>query len=103
MLYHNISLYCTGLIECFHFSWDIGPAHIISFNTEVYYNQYATTENIKRQYDWLEADLQKANLPANRAARPWVISMGHKPMYCSNEDNGELCFNPQNPVTTFVS
>ncbi|PVD25438.1 hypothetical protein C0Q70_13094 [Pomacea canaliculata] len=81
-----------------YFSWDIGPAHIISFNTEVYYNQYATTENIKRQYDWLEADLQKANLPANRAARPWVISMGHKPMYCSNEDNGELCFNPQNPI-----
>ncbi|XP_025104271.1 acid phosphatase type 7-like [Pomacea canaliculata] len=81
-----------------YFSWNIGPAHIISFNTEVYYNEYATTDNIKRQYDWLEADLQEANQPANRAARPWIITMGHRPMYCSNDDDDEMCRNPANPI-----
>ncbi|XP_025105801.1 acid phosphatase type 7-like [Pomacea canaliculata] len=80
-----------------YFSWNIGPAHIISFNTEVYYSRHATTENIKRQYDWLEADLQEANQPANRAARPWIITMGHRPMYCSNDDS-KLRSNPSNPI-----
>ncbi len=31
---------------------------------------------------------QKAN--KNRAAVPWVITMGHRPMYCSNKD-GDDC------------
>lgn len=30
------------------------------------------------------SSLQKAN--KNRAARPWIITMGHRPMYCSNAD-----------------
>jgi len=79
------------------YSWNIGPAHIVSFDTEIYW-WGATTENIKRQYDWLEADLIEANKPENRAARPWIVSMGHKPMYCSSVDNGELCTNPSNPI-----
>ncbi|XP_025104272.1 LOW QUALITY PROTEIN: acid phosphatase type 7-like [Pomacea canaliculata] len=86
-----------------YFSWNIGPAHIISFNTEVYYYQYATTHNIKRQYDWLEADLKEANQPANRAARPWIITMGHRPMYCSNDDDDEMCRNPANPIRNGIA
>ncbi|KAK7103367.1 hypothetical protein V1264_018281 [Littorina saxatilis] len=80
-----------------YYSWNIGPAHILSFNTEIYF-WGNTHENIKRQYDWLEADLKKANLPENRAVRPWILAMGHKPMYCSNVDGGELCTNPKNPI-----
>lgn len=80
-----------------YYSWDIGPAHIVSFNTEIYY-WGNTHDNIKRQYDWLEADLQAANTPENRAARPWIVTMGHKPMYCSSVDDGELCTNPSNPI-----
>ena len=87
----------TSFPECF--SWNIGPAHIVSFDTEIYYWRN-THDNIKRQYDWLEADLKEANLPENRAARPWIITMGHKPMYCSSVDNGELCTNPKNPVSS---
>lgn len=32
----------------------------------------------------LNPSLQKAN--KNRAVRPWIITMGHRPMYCSNAD-----------------
>ena len=32
----------------------------------------------------LSPSLQKAN--KNRAVRPWIITMGHRPMYCSNAD-----------------
>ncbi|KAL8592603.1 hypothetical protein ACOMHN_026533 [Nucella lapillus] len=80
-----------------YYSWNIGPAHIVSFNTEIYW-WGNTRDNIKRQYDWVEADLKEANRPENRAARPWIITMGHKPMYCSSVDNGELCTNPKNPI-----
>ncbi|PVD25439.1 hypothetical protein C0Q70_13095 [Pomacea canaliculata] len=92
---------CVGNHEYAY--WNIGPAHIISFNTEVYYYQYATTHNIKRQYDWLEADLKEANQPANRAARPWIITMGHRPMYCSNDDDDEMCRNPANPIRNGIA
>ncbi|XP_076441925.1 acid phosphatase type 7-like [Babylonia areolata] len=85
-----------------YYSWNIGPAHIVSFNTEIYWWD-DTHDNIKRQYDWVEADLQEANRPENRAARPWIITMGHKPMYCSSVDNGELCLNPKNPIRNGTS
>ncbi|MBW04915.1 Acid phosphatase type 7, partial [Eschrichtius robustus] len=49
-----------GNSEGLWYSWDLGPAHIISFSTE------------------------KAN--KNRTAPPWIITMGHRPMYCSSAD-----------------
>ena len=30
--------------------------------------------------------LQEATLPENRNKRPWIITMTHKPMYCSNNN-----------------
>src|SRR5690606_37957010 len=35
-------------------------------------------------YDWLEQDLIYANSPQNRTQRPWIIAMGHRPLYCSS-------------------
>ena len=32
---------------------------------------------------------QEANKPENRAERPWIIVMGHRPMYCSNNDSDD--------------
>lgn len=78
-----------------YFSFNIGPVHIISFNTEIYFF-YSSTESIKAQYDWLKADLIQANI--NRKEQPWIIVMGHKPMYCTSDDDGELCFNINNRV-----
>ncbi|KAK2120902.1 hypothetical protein P7K49_002288 [Saguinus oedipus] len=64
--------------------WDLGPAHIISFSIKVYFFLHYGHHVVQRQFHWLESDLQKAN--RNRAAWPWVITMGHRPMYCSNAD-----------------
>nr|XP_019606871.1 PREDICTED: acid phosphatase type 7 isoform X2 [Rhinolophus sinicus] len=73
-----------GNNEGLWYSWDLGPAHIISFSTEVYFFLHYGRHLVERQFHWLERDLQKAN--ENRAARPWIITMGHRPMYCSNAD-----------------
>ncbi len=32
---------------------------------------------------------QKAASPENRSKRPWIIIMGHRPMYCSTHDNDD--------------
>lgn len=66
------------------FSINIGPVHVISFSTEFYYyTEYGLTQ-VQTQYEWLEQDLINANKPDNRAKQPWIITMGHRPMYCTN-------------------
>lgn len=37
------------------------------------------------QIDWLAQDLQAAN--SNRSSVPWLITMGHRPIYCSNHNH----------------
>ena len=71
------------------YSWNIGPAHIISFSSEVYFepNTRVVTKNIppiQEQFNWLVDDLTRANLPENRKKHPWIITMAHRPLYCSN-------------------
>ncbi|XP_062571546.1 acid phosphatase type 7-like [Saccostrea cucullata] len=64
------------------YSVDAGPVHFISYSTEVFFvdNQ----DYVCKQYNWLLEDLKKAN--QNRHNRPWIIAMGHRPMYCSNKN-----------------
>jgi len=70
-------------------SLDIGKVHIISFNTEVYFPvEYGSPTQAQVQFDWLERDLIEAN--KNRENYPWIVVMGHKPMYCSTNDGGEF-------------
>lgn len=78
-----------GNINNHMFSFDIGPAHIIAFSTEFYFFVQYGWLQIVRQYEWLENDLKIANLPENRAQRPWIITMGHRPMYCSTDDTDD--------------
>ncbi|XP_068729313.1 acid phosphatase type 7-like [Montipora capricornis] len=79
-----------GNTEGIFYSWNIGPAHIISISTEVYFFFEYGKEQVAHQYEWLEKDLQEAASPENRKLRPWIITMGHRPMYCSNAD-GDDC------------
>ena len=70
LIFSNISLLIFSLYFTFTsisfltifyfswFSWNIGPAHIISFSTEVYYWLNYGIEQIVRQYDFLKKDLQ---------------------------------------------
>lgn len=36
--------------------------------------------------------MQEANAPENRTERPWIITLGHRPMYCSNNDTDDCTF-----------
>ncbi|XP_072023834.1 acid phosphatase type 7-like [Amphiura filiformis] len=71
------------------YSWNIGPAHIIAFSTEVnFFLQYGFAP-LKHQMEWLYADLAEATKPENLAKHPWIITMGHRPMYCTTDDNDD--------------
>jgi hypothetical protein len=63
----------------FH-SVDLGPAHIVLFSSEFYYYTQYGWSQIEHQFQYLEEDLKRAH--ANRAQRPWIIAMGHRPLYC---------------------
>ncbi|XP_065919774.1 acid phosphatase type 7-like [Dysidea avara] len=67
----------------YYYSWDVGHAHFIVFSTEVYFFPKYGVELIEQQYKWLEQDLKEVN---SRKNRPWVITAGHRPMYCSTKD-----------------
>ncbi|XP_055842961.1 acid phosphatase type 7-like isoform X1 [Episyrphus balteatus] len=71
------------------YSFNLGPVHFIGFSTEVYYFLNYGLKSLVFQYEWLEKDLQEANKPENRALRPWIITFGHRPMYCSNENDND--------------
>ncbi|XP_033626483.1 acid phosphatase type 7-like [Asterias rubens] len=71
------------------YSWNINSAHIISFSTEVYFFGDVSNETKTNQFKWLEADLMEANKPERRAQYPWIITMGHRPMYCSDSDRDD--------------
>jgi len=56
--YEYLNGYVFFFFICKWFSWNIGPAHIISISTEVYFFYQYGIEQIVQQYDWLEKDLQ---------------------------------------------
>ncbi|XP_013103211.1 acid phosphatase type 7 isoform X3 [Stomoxys calcitrans] len=72
------------------YSFDLGPVHFIGFSTEVYYFLQFGLKPLVFQYKWLEEDLKLASSPERRSKIPWIITMGHRPMYCSNS-NGDDC------------
>ncbi len=59
--------------EAQFFSYNLGPAHIVSFSSEYYYEVMYGVKQIETQYNWLIQDLAEANKPLNRAAHPWII------------------------------
>lgn len=83
--------------ESFFYSFDVGPIHFVAISTEFYYYVFYGIEQIRKQYAWLENDLKEANKPENRAKRPWIITFGHRPMYCSNAE-GEDCFEHESII-----
>ncbi|CAF0889384.1 unnamed protein product [Brachionus calyciflorus] len=58
-------------------------------HTEFYYYVIYDFKQLSNQYKWLEEDLGVANLPENRAKRPWIITMGNRPMYCTNNNTDD--------------
>ncbi|XKL65548.1 hypothetical protein PGB90_008968 [Kerria lacca] len=83
------------------YSYNIGPAHIISFNTEYYYFLNYGLKSVILQYMWLEKDLKEANHPKNRQKHPWIITFAHRPMYCSDDD-GDDCLYEDDIIRTGI-
>uniref|UniRef100_A0A158P879 Metallophos domain-containing protein n=1 Tax=Angiostrongylus cantonensis TaxID=6313 RepID=A0A158P879_ANGCA len=84
------------------YSFDLGSAHFVFFSTEFYFYTEYGWKQIQNQWNWLIDDLmpflikdakmssylKKAN--KNRATVPWILTFGHRPMYCSDFD-GDDC------------
>jgi hypothetical protein len=83
-----------------YFSWNAGLTHWISYDTEVYFVYEAMEghggvhrnfgpypEIARQQLAFIEADLKKAS--QDRDQRPWIIAYGHRPMYCSDNDDDD--------------
>ncbi|KAH3819699.1 acid phosphatase type 7-like [Dreissena polymorpha] len=68
------------------YSLDIGPIHFVMYSTEVFFDDEVNAEVMLK---WLKEDLDQANM--QRSAKPWIIAMGHRPMYCSVDDIGDDC------------
>ena len=67
------------------YSFDAGLVHFTVISTEIYFAKTLDVDGdvISRQEAWLEYDLAKAN--ANRAQTPWIVVIGHRPMYCTSD------------------
>jgi len=71
------------------YSFNFGPIHFISINTESDYPNSPTNPytfigtpsggGFGNQLEWIENDLKQA--VKNRVERPWIIVYGHRPMY----------------------
>jgi len=84
-IHANMSYYKALFGEDLFWSIDIGPIHLVSYNTEMYFwPEWYGAEHAARQHAWLDADLAAAD--ANREAVPWIIVTGHRPMYCTWPD-----------------
>lgn len=62
------------------YSFNLGWAHYVMFNTEFFFGSDATSE-AKTEINWLKNDLEEAN--KNRNEVPWIIILTHRPLYCS--------------------
>jgi len=82
------------------YAFHIGPALIISLSTEFYYFVQYGFSQMLTQYVWLENVLREANEPQNRARHPWIITFGHRPMYCTDDD-GDDCTHSNSIVSLF--
>jgi hypothetical protein len=101
-----------GNHESMFYSWNVGPVHFIAVSTEFYYYLQYGIKPLIEQFEWLQQDLlvhpierrcrkfqsarltkccflQEATKPEKRANQPWIIVYGHRPMYCSNQDNDD--------------
>ncbi|XP_046847754.1 acid phosphatase type 7-like [Xenia sp. Carnegie-2017] len=92
-----------GDSEGLYYSWNIGPLHIISISTEIYFYGIIKDQHmLKNQFNWLKNDLEIATSPENRKNQPWIMVMGHRPMYCSDTDKDD-CTKNDSVVRTGVS
>ena len=60
------------------YSFDLGLVHFVIYCAEYLFYDYPESEQTHK--NWLIADLHSAN--ENRNAVPWIVLIGHRPLYC---------------------
>ncbi|XP_015791635.1 acid phosphatase type 7 [Tetranychus urticae] len=86
----------TGEINNHFYSYDVGPVHFITFSTEFYFFTNYGRSQLHTQFEWIKNDLIEATKPENRALRPWIVTIGHRAMYCNlHFPNYTECLNRQ--------
>ncbi|KAH9418918.1 Acid phosphatase type 7 [Dermatophagoides pteronyssinus] len=98
---HRFTMHSQGEKEINNHFWsyNIGPVHLIAINTDFWEHIQYGTHMIENQFKWLEQDLKRANEPENRKKQPWIITMGHHPLYyqATRPDNKIRIGNEQLP------
>ena len=67
------------------YSVNIGPVHFLIFNIDLYHNKVIL--NVTEMVEWVKNDLEIADSDENRNAYPWIIAMGHIPLYCGDPND----------------
>lgn len=68
--------------ENLFYSYTIGPVHVVSYNTEVFFwPEFYDQSHMQRMFDWMDRDLAQAH--SKRDIVPWILVVGHRPMYCA--------------------
>jgi 3',5'-cyclic AMP phosphodiesterase CpdA len=63
-------------------SRDVGPVHLVGIDTE---DEADMPVVYPDQLEWIRNDLKRANEPSARKLRPWIVVLGHRPLYCSGK------------------
>jgi len=64
------------------YSHDFANVHFVAISTEIYFD-YADTDLLAAQWNFVKDDLEKVD----RKKTPWVVVHGHRPCYCSCDDD----------------
>ena len=68
-----------------YYSYDINNVHIVSMNSEIFFNKKAFSKTYKAQVlKWLKRDLAKSD-------KEWKIVYMHRPYYCSLDSKKKRC------------
>ncbi|GAN08506.1 conserved hypothetical protein [Mucor ambiguus] len=86
MPYHE-----SNFDDAMQYSIDYKSLHLISFATEVFFE--GSDAQVQTSLQWLENDLIKAS--RRRAKVPWIIVIGHRPLYCSILSNPDCKENAE--------
>lgn len=82
-----------------YYTFKVGKIRFVVISTEFYYIlEGGSSEKVQEQMKWMEKALTEANKPKNRKECPWLIVLGHRPVYCSDSKFGRC---PQ--YSTWVS
>jgi hypothetical protein len=74
----SLNTYTDGIRNLWY-SYEYGPVHFIVMSSE--HNFLEDSE----QYNWLVNDMMNVD----RTRTPWLIFMGHRPMYTSSDEGSE--------------